>query len=158
MNNGAHSLVRTNHRVRTGAFAYCFLVVGVFFWENGGAGAVAWSLAALLFLVYPHLAYLRARFSAHPTRAELDNLFLDSALLGAWCAGIGFPTWITYCMIGATMLNAVVNRGARGLAWSMACSIAGAALATGVLGLHYAPATDQLVTLLCVAGATGYEI
>src|SRR5574341_2223084 len=155
MHNGVHSLVRTNYLVRTGAFAYCFLVVGVFFWEKG-AGATAWSLAALLFLVYPHLVYLRARFSPHPTRAELDNLFLDSALLGAWVAGIGFPTWITYCMIGATLLNAVVNRGARGLAWSIACVIAGAALATGVLGLNYAPETDQLVTMLCVAGATGY--
>src|SRR5262245_57753019 len=155
MQNGFHGLAATNYRVRTGAFAWCFLTVGTFLWEKG-AGPVFCSLAAVLVLGYPHLVYLRPLVSAQRTPAELDNLLLDSALLGAWCAALGFPTWISYCMIGATMLNAVVNRGARGLAWSIACSAAGAALADAVLGFNYAPATDDLVTVLCIVGAGGY--
>jgi PAS domain S-box-containing protein len=148
-------LVHTNYRVRTAAFVYCFIVVGVVLWERG-AGPLAWTLMALQFLAYPHLVYWRAMLSPRPTRAELDNLFLDAALLALWCAELGFPTWITYAFVGATMLNAVVNRGAQGLAWSLACSAAGAVLWATVRGMHYAPQTSDLVTVLCIAGALGY--
>src|SRR5918996_3947309 len=121
MQGARQGLARTNYRARSAAFAYCAVVVAVLLWERG-AGALAWTLTGLQFLVYPHLLYWRAIRSPRPTRAELDNLFLDSALLAVWCAELGFPTWLTYAFIGATMLNAVVNRGAQGLAWSLVCS------------------------------------
>src|ERR671914_2177423 len=157
MEGAAQGLVQTNHRVRTVSFVYCFAVVGVILWERG-AGPLAWTLLALQFLVYPHLLYWRARRSPRPTRAELDNLFLDSALLAVWCAELGFPTWLTYAFVGATMLNAVVNRGAPGLAWSLVCSGTGALLWWAVRGVQYTPQTSELVTVLCIAGALGYAI
>lgn len=43
-----------------------------------------WALALLSFLVWPHLAYLHARRSADPFRAEIYNLLIDSALVGLW--------------------------------------------------------------------------
>lgn len=150
------TLVQTNHRVRAAAFGFCFAVVGVYLWQRGAAGPVAWTLMVLQFLVYPHLVYWRALRSLRPTRAELDNLFLDAALLGAWSAGLGFPTWITYLFVGATTLNAVVNRGAQGVAWSLACAVAGAVLWATVRGVEYAPLTSDLVTALCVAGSLLY--
>ena len=152
----AAPLVHTNHRVRTAAFAFCFAVVGLYLWQRGGAGPVAWSLAALQFLVYPQLVYWRAKVSAQPARAELDNLFLDAALLGAWCAELGFPTWIAFFFVGATTLNAVVNRGAHGAAWSLACTVAGALLWATVRRVEYAPLTSDLVTAMCVAGSLCY--
>jgi PAS domain S-box-containing protein len=155
MAGGAQALVQTNYTVRASAFLYCFAVLGVVLWERD-AGFVAWAMLALQFLAYPHIVYWRAIVSAHPTRAELDNLFLDAALLGVWCAELGFPTWITYVLLSATTINAVVNRGAQGLAWSLACSVAGAVLWTLVRGLHYTPETSDIVTVLCVAGALGY--
>jgi len=151
------TLVQTNHRVRTAAFAFCCLVVGVYYWQRGGAGPVAWTVLVLQFLVYPQLVYWRAMLSTRPTRAELDNLFLDAVLLGAWCAELGFPTWITYLFVGATTLNAVVNRGAQGVAWSLACTVAGAVLWATVRRVDYAPLTSDLVTALCVGGALGYS-
>jgi PAS domain S-box-containing protein len=152
----AQGLVATNYRVRTGAFLYCALVVGVVLWERR-AGPLAWSLMVLQFLVYPHLVYWRARFSPRPARTELENLYLDALLLGAWCAGLGFPTWIVYGMIGATTLNAVVNRGLRGLALSLACSAAGAALWIAATNdVRYVPQTSDLVAALCAIGSSGY--
>jgi len=150
------TLVQTNHRVRSAAFAFCFAVVALYFLQRGGAAPVAWIALALQFIVYPHVVYWRARLSARPTRAELDNLFLDAALLGAWCAELGFPTWITYLFVGATTLNAVVNRGAQGVAWSLACTVAGAVLWATVRRVEYAPLTGDLVTALCVAGSLWY--
>jgi PAS domain S-box-containing protein len=155
MHAATQGLVRTNYRVRSVAFFYCFVVVGVVLWERG-AGALAWTLMALQFVAYPHVVYWRARLSPKPAHAELGNLSIDALLLGAWCAALGFPTWITYCFIGATTLNAVVNRGARGFAWSLACSAAGAFLWALFRGVHYAPATSELVTALCVVGVFLY--
>ena len=54
----APRLVRTIYAVRTGAFAYCFLALGLLLWERG-APAPAWGFLAAQFLVYPHLLYLR---------------------------------------------------------------------------------------------------
>src|SRR5512134_2805954 len=99
-------LVATNYRVRTGAFLYCALVVGLVLWERR-AGPVGWTLLVVQFLLYPHIVHWRARFSPRPTIAELENLYLDALVLGAWCAGLGFPTWIVFGMVGATTLNAV---------------------------------------------------
>ena len=155
MHPAAQGLAATNYPIRSAAFLCCYAVVGLVLWERN-AGPVAWMLLALQFIVYPHLAYWRSRLSARPTRAELDNLFLDAALLGAWCAELGFPTWITFAFVTATTLNAMVNRGPQGFAWSLACSAAAAVLWVLVRGLSYQPATSDLVTALCVLGTLGY--
>jgi PAS domain S-box-containing protein len=154
----AAPLVHTNHRVRSAAFGFCFAVIGLYLWQRGGAGPVTWALVAVQFLVYPHLVYWRALRSAQPARAELDNLFLDAVLLGAWCAELGFPTWITYFFVGATTLNAVVNRGARGAVWALACTAAGAVLWATLRRVEYAPLTSHLVTTLCIAGSLCYAV
>jgi PAS domain S-box-containing protein len=154
----AAPLVHTNHRVRSAAFGFCLAVIGLYLWQRGGAGPVTWALVAVQFLVYPHLLYWRALRSAQPARAELDNLFLDAVLLGAWCAELGFPTWITYFFVGATTLNAVVNRGARGAAWALVCTAAGAVLWATLRRVEYAPLTSQLVTTLCIAGSLCYAV
>jgi PAS domain S-box-containing protein len=155
MHPAAQGLAATNYPIRSAAFLCCYAVVGLVLWERN-AGPVAWTLLALQFIVYPHTVYWRSRLSARPTRAELDNLFLDAALLGAWCAELGFPTWITFAFVTATSLNAMVNRGAQGFAWSLACSVAGAVLWVMVRGLNYMPATSDVVTALCVLGTLGY--
>lgn len=103
----------TNYAVRTGAFAYSFLVIGLHLWQQS-YGPVTWALLALPLLAYPHLLYWRAMRSAHPAHAELDNPYVDSSLLGAWVGFLGFPTWIGYGLLASTLLNATVNRGLQG--------------------------------------------
>jgi len=148
-------LVRINYAVRTGAFVYGFLALGLHLWERN-APLAAWAFLALQFLVYPHLVYWRALRSQQPTRAELDNLLIDSTLFGVWAAYLGFPTWITYALLGSTMLNATVNRGLGGTLASLACSAAGAALWIALGGFHYRPGTSELVSTLAFFGILGY--
>lgn len=148
-------LARLNYAVRTGAFAGCFVTIGVHLWERG-AGGPAWALLVAQFLVYPHALYWRAALSYRPNRAERDNLFLDSAFLGVWAAALGFPTWISYNLIGSALLNAVINRGGVGMLWAALCSIAGAILWGLIGGFSYQPQTSDLVTALCVVGAVIY--
>ncbi|TAK80540.1 MAG: PAS domain S-box protein [Betaproteobacteria bacterium] len=148
-------LVRINYRVRTAAFFYTFFVLALQLWERH-APLVAWAFLALQFLVYPHLVYWRALRSQQPTRAELDNLLIDSTLFGAWSAYLGFPTWLTYTLLGSTMLNATVNRGLPGTLLALACSSAGAALWIAIGGFHYWPGTSDLVSALAFFGILGY--
>src|SRR5436190_17344947 len=128
------ALVRTNRVVRTAAFAYCIVPIGLYLADRG-AGTAAWLLLALQFLAYPQLVYWRAIRSARPARAELDNLFLDAAFLGGWVAYPGFPLWITYALIAAAMLNAAVNRGWQGTVLALVSSAIGAGLWAVVGGL-----------------------
>jgi PAS domain S-box-containing protein len=148
-------LVRVNYAVRSAAFAYAALPIGLYL-RDLSPPAQAWALFAAQFFFYPHLLYWRARQSARPNRAELDNLLLDAALLGALAAYLGFPTWITYSLVGATTLNAAVNRGAFGVALSLGCTLAGAALWSGMGGFRYTPATSDWVTALCASGVLAY--
>ena len=149
------ALVRINRVVRSAAFAWCLLTIAVHLWQRG-ASPVTWTLLVLQFVAYPQLVYWRALRSAHPTRAELDNLFLDSALLGAWVAYLGFPLWITFMLTAAATLNAVVNRGATGTLLSLGCTVLGAGLWILIGGWRFAPETGPAVTLLCFVGSLGY--
>ena len=152
----AQGLVATNYRVRTGAFLYCALVVGVVLWERR-AGPLAWTLLALQFLVYPHVVYWRARYSPRPTRAELDNLYLDALLLGAWCAGARLSHLDR--LRHDRRHHAERGREPRACAASPCRSRAArrarrCGLAAG--DVDYAPETSDLVTALCVVGSFGY--
>jgi PAS domain S-box-containing protein len=148
-------LARVNYAVRTGAFAWCFMTMGLHMAERGYSWH-AGALLALQFLVYPHLMYLRARLSPQPNRAERDNLFLDSAFLGVWAAALDFPLWISYNIVGAGLLNAVINRGGIGMLLATLSSLAGIALWGLIDGLQFEPDTSPLVTALCLAGSVIY--
>ncbi len=148
-------LVRTNRVVRTAAFAYCLLPIGLYLLERA-AGAAPWMLAGLLFGVYPQLVYWRAMRSASPARAELDNLLLDAALLGAWSSYLGFPRWIAFSLIASAMLNAAVNRGMSGVLLSLACSAAGAILVVLIKGFNFEPEMSTSLAILCINGLLVY--
>jgi PAS domain S-box-containing protein len=148
-------LVRTNRVVRSAAFAYCVLPIGLYLWSRD-TGIWGWALCAFQFLVYPQLVYWRAVRSARPARAELDNLFLDSAFLGGWVAYLGFPVWISYALIAAATLNAAVNRGWRGTALALGSSAIGAGLWAAVGGFTLNLDTAPAVTFLCALGSLAY--
>src|SRR5687767_2087684 len=109
------ALVRINRIVRTASFAWCLVTIALYL-STRQPGLKAWTLLVLQFAVYPQIVYWRAIYSDRASAAERNNLLLDSALLGAWSAYLGFPLWITWMLIGAATLNAVVNRGLSGLA------------------------------------------
>jgi PAS domain S-box-containing protein len=153
--DAVHRLVRINYLIRTGSFAWSFFAVGLHGWQSG-YGAAFWICLVLMFVVYPHLAYLRSRFSRRPKAAELNNLYVDAVLLGAWTAGLGFPTWLAYAALHAATLNAVVLLGVRGLAISVAAFCGGILAWVALAGFAYTPATSDLVTAFCFFGAVGY--
>lgn len=154
--SGTHRRVRINYCIRAGSFLYCFLVLALHGWERGLMGPF-WVLLVLQFLVYPHLAWWRASRAPDPKRAEVINLYLDGALLGAWIAALHFPAWIAYAALFSVTLNAMVVSGTIGALWALGCFGAGAALWIAGGGFRFSPATSQAVSTLCFVGSLGYS-
>ena len=151
-----HWIVSTHHRMRAGSFAYAFLFCGLYL-QGGTCPAWAWGLLALQFLAYPHLAYGRALLAGDSRKAELNNLLWDSAFLGAWCAALGFPLWISFTLFISSAINSVISSGRRGLLHSVATFLAGAAAGLGAFGLRAAH-QDPRVDWMCVLGLMGYLV
>jgi PAS domain S-box-containing protein len=150
-----HRIVRIHYAIRAGAFAWSFLVIGLHGGERG-LGPVFWTLLALQFLVYPHLMYLRARLSRDSKAVEIQNMFVDAALLGGWTGALHFPLWIAYAALFSTSLNAASIRGFPGALLSAASFCAGAAVSTAAVGASFHPETSPLVTALSFFGSLAY--
>lgn len=150
-----HRIARVNYPIRTVAFLWSFVVAGLLLWEQQ-AGPVAWTLAVLQFLVYPHLVYGLAHVASASRRMELRALYADSILLGAWIAALGFPAWPAFGAVFSTSLNNAVLRGWRGMGLSVAAFAGGAAAWAVLAGVEPRVATGPLVTALCFVGALLY--
>lgn len=148
-------LVRINYRMRTLSFAMAFAAIYVHIAGKNIAPA-AWLLMGLMFLVYPHVQYWRVCRSANPLRAEMQNLMVDSVLLGAVVAAIGFPIWIGFSVAIAALTNNAINKGWRGVLESALALAAGALAWVALMGLEFAPETSGLTTALCIVPLTCY--
>ncbi len=151
-----HWIVSTHHRMRTGSFAYAFLFCGVYL-QGGAYPAWVWALLVLQFLVYPHLVYWRALWSRDSRKTELNNLLWDNVFLGVWCAGLGFPLWISFTLFTASAINSVISSGRHGLLGATATFLTGAALGLAACGFQSAYASPW-VDVMCVLGLSGYLI
>jgi PAS domain-containing protein len=150
-----HRLARIDYPPRAAAFALTFVVVCALFAEHGFA---AWELvfAVLCFLVYPHLAYLHARSAPDPKQAELNNLYLDSVVMGIWAVQIHFALWPTAMCLSAIILNNAANGGIRQQFWAGLWSAAAAVAWGALFGYRFNPDTGPLVTGICVFGGFAY--
>ncbi|MHB1618304.1 MAG: diguanylate cyclase [Metallibacterium sp.] len=111
-------------------------------------GAAPFTLALLIFscLLWPHLAYLLARRSADPFRAELRNLMIDSVFAGLWVPLMHFNALPSVLLLTVASADKI-NTGVRGL-WLR--SLPGMVLAVLVGGLftHFALRFDTSLTIL----------
>jgi len=155
--HSVHRQVRNIYVVRVVAYLWCFATVALHAWDRG-FGAAVWIVAALYFLVYPHLALLRSARARDPVRAEMQNLNLDAFLFGAWIPVLEFPLWIAFPMIASPALNGIANRGLPGLGAALIGSSLGILAGLALHGFVYWPATSPLVTTLCFLGSLCYGV
>ena len=150
-----HRLARMNYPVRVGSFGFAFAVIVLVLMERSFS-VPALFLAALSFLVYPHLAFLHAKLVFDSKRAELNNLLIDSAILGLWVAQIQYAIWPSLGALLALNLNNAICGGIRHLLLGLLSFLATAVLWGGVWGLPFRPETGLPVALLCALGILAY--
>lgn len=142
--------VRVIYIARALSFACAFGVLTLLAWQRG-MGSSIWLGLALQFLVYPHVLYALSCRAGDPKRAELNHLWLDSLLLGAWLAVFGFSEWIAFGLVLATTQNSIVFRGLAACAGSLLLFAAGALSAGATAGFPYEPEVGRAVFILCMA-------
>ena len=150
-----HWVVRLNWRNRSAFFALMFPILGTHL-AFIQAGLQEWILLALQFLLYPQLVYWRARRSADPLRAEMQNLLVDDVLLGIWAANWGFPLWISFILFVSVCLNLMIFQGRRGLSKVILAMLAGVLVVALIGGLRFRPDTSLLTTGLCMLALALY--
>jgi len=123
------------YRLRPFGLALGAVCVGGALWVRG-AHPLVWTALALNALAWPHLAYLLARRSADPYRAERLNLMLDSASGGAWIAVIGFSAAPSVVIFSMMVMDKVSVGGLRFLARCLAVQVAAAALVALATGFE----------------------
>jgi diguanylate cyclase len=110
----------------------------------------SWAWTALCCLVWPHLAYLMARRSKDPLRAELRNFVIDSMMAGSWVPLMHFNLLPSVVLL--TVANAdKINSGVRGLWLRSLPGMVGALLVVGLAtGFAFQPQTSLWVMLACL--------
>lgn len=105
----------------------------------------AWAWMVFGCFVWPHLAYVLARRSRDPFRAELGNFVLDSFFAGSWVPLMHFnllPSVVLVTVVTADKINS----GIRGLWLRSLPAVALAILVGGLItGFAFAPVSSMTV-------------
>lgn len=148
-------LVLMHHRMRTVSFAMMFGAIALHI-EDKSYSLVSWLLFILVFLIYPHVQYVRACKAENAVDAEMKSLLVDSLLLGLAVAAVEFPLWITVSAMLGTLTNNSANKGWRGVSETVIALLVGALIGIIFFGFKFSPHTDWPTTLFCITGITGY--
>jgi diguanylate cyclase len=142
------SLPLRSYALRIAALGLGFVAVGTAF-QVSGAHAMALVALGIHAFAWPHVAFLWARDSPDPYRAERRNLVIDAALGGAWIALMGFNLVPSLLLVSTLAMDKIGIGGPRFLAQcllAMAVTCGAIALASGIEPHFASPLT---VILAC---------
>lgn len=114
------------------------------------AAPPAWIFLVLTGLVWPHLAFLLARRSKDPYRAETFNLLVDTAIAGTWASLIHFNLLPSALLVTLSLVDKI-STGLRGL-WlrAMPWLVVGMAAMALATGGAFDPVTTMPVIVACL--------
>ena len=150
-----HWVVSMNYRTRSISWAVVFVAMALHLATQAYS---PWTMACMAaqFLVYPHAAYLAAKYSKNPLATEIKTMVLDALAFGVWVAVLGFPLWITFSLWICGVMGLSAFRGVRGALQASAAMVVGSVGVLAWSGPRFSPQTDVLVTLICMASLALY--
>lgn len=127
-------------------------------WLTLERGWSYWNLpvAALYFLVYPHLVYWYDYWRPSIVSSERHAMMFDGLVLGAWCAHINFSGWISFTLLAAVILNNTMTGGIRQCAWALGYFVLGIALVALLAGVTWFPEAPTGINVLTMASLQLY--
>jgi signal transduction histidine kinase/CheY-like chemotaxis protein len=149
--SATHPIVRLDYLVRVVCFPISAAILYAVFHGTGRASPMLLALVVLHGLVWPHLAYLWARYSRDPKGAEQRNLLLDSVIMGAWATGMQFSLFPSVMLLSGVHLGNLSVGGVRlavkGL-FAIALGIVGTGLLMGFETNFYAPMLPTVASIV----------
>ncbi|HXR56403.1 MAG TPA: diguanylate cyclase [Casimicrobiaceae bacterium] len=149
--------VRRVHRLRTLGLGLGFLCVASVLWVHG-APWYLWTLLVANGLAWPHLARWLAIRSAHPVRAELRHLAIDSTMGGVWIALMQFNLLPSILLVTMLSVDKVAVHGPRFLFRTTICLLAACVATSAMLGFRIDVATPMPVIVACIPFLVAYPL
>ncbi len=141
--------VRRIYRLRTlGLGLGCLCVGSVLRLHDASAGW--WVMLFANGFVWPHAAWMLARRSANPRRAELRNLMVDSMLGGMWIAVMHFNLLPSVLLAAMLSVDKVSVGGPSLLLRTLALLSLGCVATSATLGVPIDVATPMSVIVACI--------
>lgn len=127
-------------------------------WLTLERGWSHWNLpvAALYFLIYPHLVYWFDYWRRASVSVERRAMMFDGLVLGAWCAHINFSGWITFTLVAAVILNNTMTGGVRQCAGALGFLLLGSALVAFVSTVSWSPQAPLGINVLTMTSLQLY--
>lgn len=119
---------------------------------------VAWLLLAGNGLLWPHLAHRMSMASADPARAERRNMYIDSALGGAWIAAIELNLLPSALLLTMLSIDKVAAGGLAFMVRSWVGLVLVGTAAWLLLGRPYSPEPSLPIVLACIPFLMGYPL
>ena len=148
-------LIRMHYQMRSISFLMVFGATAMHISGRGYSNSY-WLFFIAVLLVYPQLQYLRSRTANDPYLAEMQNLLVDSVLLGIFIVLVKFSSWLTFSVAMGTLSNNAANKGQRGLRDALLAIAVGIGIGGLIIGFTFSPDTDWPTTLFCMIGLGGY--
>lgn len=148
---------RRIYRLRILGMALGALCIAAVLSENHSHPAM-WLLLGITALLWPHVAFLLARASGDPSRAESRNLIADSAIGGAWIALIQFnllPSVLLATMLTVDKINVGIPRL---WLWASLAMINACIAFALVNGLAFQPETSMPVIVASLPMLIAYPL
>jgi len=109
-----------------------------------------WVLMVLHAYVWPHLAYLLARYSDKPYQAERRNLVYDSVAGGFWAGAMGLNPLPAVAALSMLAMNNIAAGGPRMLAIGSVAQASGALLSYWIFRPELFPPVTQIQVYACL--------
>ena len=145
------------HRLRTLGLGLGFLCVASVFRPHGAPWYI-WTLLVAHALAWPHVARAVATRSAHPVRAEMRHLTLDSTMGGVWVALMHFNLLPSVLFVTMLTVDKIAVAGPRLLLRTTACLAAACAATSAILGFPVDVATPMSVVIACTPFLVAYPV
>jgi diguanylate cyclase len=145
------------HRMRTLGLGLGFFSVASVLYIRGAP----WFVWALLFahgFAWPHVAWLAASRSAHPSAFERISLFVDSALGGAWIALMHFNLLPSVLIATMLIVDKVGLAGFRFALRTTAALVVACVVTSAALGFPVDLETPMSVVIACVPFLVAYPL
>ena len=149
--------VRRVHRLRTLGLGLGFLCVASVLWLHGAPWYV-WTLLVANGLAWPHVARRLALRSAHPVRAELRHLAIDSTMGGVWIALMQFNLLPSILLVTMLSVDKIAVHGPRFLFRTSVCLVAACVATSAMLGFRVDVATPMAVIVACIPFLVAYPL
>ncbi len=146
--SGDPPLARFNYMPRIIGFLLYGIVLSTIFYKN--PGILLWSAIFLQVIVWPHIAYLAAKYSKDGRKAEYRNLYFETFLCGIWINLVSFQLWPSSVFFVGTTINQLATGGLTLFRNSLFCLGMGLLSAGLFNGFDYTPRSSIATAYACI--------